>query len=84
MPDLDLKPTEYRIKGWKKPKRHLSDKAARWLMTGCGVWAGAWLFSFRNFITGDNPWLAAAVIALPGLALWIYLVVTDKPTADRL
>jgi hypothetical protein len=47
-------------------------------MVASGIWAGCWLYAFRNYIEGDNPWIAAAVVGGPGLALWVYVILTVR------
>ncbi len=78
MPQIDLEPTEYRTRGWKKPRRHVSDRSLKWMMTACGVWAAAAIYFYRvPFPTQPGWWGYAAGLA-PGLLLWAYVVATAK------
>lgn len=78
MPDLDLKPNEYRDKGWRRPKRQLSDTALKWIMTLCGVWAAAAIYFYRLPFPTQPGWWAYAAGLAPGLLVWFYLVFTSK------
>lgn len=75
MPDLDLKPTEYRVKGWKRLRRRLPDKWWGRIATLTGVWAGA-VLAFAGNILDALPHLAPVwiylAVAAPGFLLWLY------------
>ena len=78
MKQIDLEPHEYRQKGLRRFRRSLSERFLRNAMVASGIWAGCWLYAFRNYIEGDNPWIAAAVVGGPGLALWVYVILTVR------
>lgn len=78
MPDLELKPTEWRLKGFKRPKRRMSDRALKWWMTGLGIWAATALYFYRSVFPGAATWPMWMLGLGPGLYLWFYLVFTSK------
>lgn len=72
--DLDLKPTEYRVKGFAKLKRKLAEKWWGRFAVFTGIWTGAVLAMAGEIsvATGIMPgWVILAGIAPPYL-LWLY------------
>jgi len=78
MPNLELKPSEWRLKGFKRPKRRISDRALKWWMTGFGIWAATALYFYRDLFPTPPGWPVVAFGLGPGLGLWFYLVFTSK------
>lgn len=81
MPELDLKPQNYRWTGTAKPRRQLSDRTFKWLMTIAGIWAATAIFFYRSFFPVEPGWWAYAAGMAPGALLWLYLAFTveDQP-----
>lgn len=77
---IDLKPTEYRRKGLSRWIPHPLDGPSFtiWGIV-CGVWAGVVIGTSRYFISGDNPWIVAAIALVPGAVWGVRLVLADKP-----
>lgn len=74
MRDLDLKPTEYRVKGWKRLRENLINKWWGRFAVLTAVWTGA-VLAFAGEIslaTGIMPgWIIIGAAAPPYL-LWLY------------
>lgn len=77
MPEIDLKPSEYREKGRRRIRR-VSTTALGWLMTVCGIWAGIAFSLYRNFFPTEPGWWSWPIAGTPALLLWIYVIVTVK------
>lgn len=82
MPDLDLRPSEYRVKGLKRLRRNLPEKWWGRLAIVTGVWCG-FLLAFADNILLTLPWLAPAWLlaaaALPGFLIWLYVAFFTEP-----
>lgn len=75
MPDIELKSTEYRVKGAQRARRTLPEAWWGRLATIFGVWAGA-LLCTGGIVLDALPhlapiWIIVAAFA-PGVVLWLY------------
>lgn len=80
---VDLKPSEYRVRGRKPFKRHLSDQFLKWLMTFAGVWAAIALYFYRSVFPIEPGWWAYAGAFIPGALLWLYIAFTFPADPSR-
>lgn len=74
MPDLDLKPTEYRVKGLKRLRWKMPEKWWGRLIVITAVWTGA-VLAFAGEIslaTGIMPGWVILAAASPPYLVWLY------------
>lgn len=75
MPEIELKPTEYRLKGVARLRRKLPDAWWGRIATIAGIWAGT-LVCIGGYILDGLPHLAPIWIIVaafgPGVLLWLY------------
>jgi hypothetical protein len=81
MPDIELKPESYRVKGARRIRPRLVP--VEWwgrLATASGVWAVTCIF-LGGYVLDALPhlapiWVIVAALA-PGMLLWFYAAFTD-------
>lgn len=87
MPNLDLEPKDYRVKGAPRvqvlePRRNFLDTHRRPLLkwaTFCGIWFPFSAEAFRYYELTWWPWWIRLAIALgPALILAVIVVVNDR------
>jgi hypothetical protein len=74
MPDIDLEPESYRVRG---AHRRISTRRLQLLTTLCGIWFATVITIARWFISGDNPWVVGAIAFAPLAVLVVYLLRTE-------
>lgn len=80
MPDLDLKPTEYRVKGVRRWLPHPLD-GPQFTIWGvaCAIWAGCVIGVCRYWIVGEPLWPVVFISMTPAAIWGVLLLLADKP-----
>lgn len=79
MPDLDLKPSEYRVKRGTI-RRFLSSRPFFFWAVPCGVWAGGVLYTARNWVDLGPTWQVLAIAGLPAIIMLLVWTLTGGST----
>lgn len=80
MKQVDLEPSEYRVKRGTI-RRFLSSRPFFFWATLCGVWAGGVLYTGRNWVDLGPTWHVLTIAATPSVLMLLVWVLTGG--ADR-